>query len=217
MKSRIFLLLFFLFAAGDLVNVWMDLPYRYLTKSLIIPALVLYFVSISPRKKSYQLLLIALFFAWLGDVFLLFTGKNFFLLGLGSFLLMQILYSAIFYKNRKISKGKLAISILVLGLFCAGFNYYLYPFTTAIRIPVIAYSIAIAIMALTGINRDNELAGYNHVFFGVLLFVISDTVLAFNSFGPGFWKGGFWVMLTYILAQYCIVEGYGKHLRSSIQ
>lgn len=216
MKSRIFLLLFLLFATGDLVNVWLDLPYRYLTKSLIIPSLILYFISISPRIKSFRFFIVALVFAWLGDVFLLFSGKDFFLLGLGSFLIMQILYSVIFYKNRKIKKSKLSLSILLLALFSIGFNYYLYPFTTEIRIPVIVYSAAIAVMALTGINRDNNLAGYSHIFIGVLLFVISDTILAFNSFGPGLWKGGFLVMLTYILAQYCIVEGYAKYLRSSV-
>lgn len=216
MNSKIFLAIFLLFSVGDLLNVWLDLPYRYFTKTLIIPSLILYFMSASPKVKSYYLFIAALVLAWLGDVFLLFSGSTFFLLGLGSFLLMQILYSVIFYKNREFKKGKFMTSIILLSLFTIGSNYYLFPFTAEIRIPVIVYSIAIAIMALVGINRESTLSGYSHIFVGVILFVISDSVLAINNFGPGFWKGGFLVMLTYILAQYCIVEGYSKYLRSSI-
>lgn len=216
MKSKFFLILFLIFSIGDLVNVWFDFPYRYFTKSLIIPSLILYFIRSSPKAKSFYLFLVALVFAWLGDVFLLFSGTSFFLLGLGSFLLMQVLYSFIFFKNKEFRIGRTLISVILICIFSIGFNYYLFPFTTEIRIPVIVYSIAIAIMALTGINRESSLSGYSQIFIGVILFVISDTVLAFNNFGPGFWKGGFLVMLTYILAQYCIVEGYAKYLRSSV-
>ena len=72
-------------------------------------------------------------------------------------------------------------------------------------------------MAFFGINRLKVLNGYLYIVYGVILFVISDTVLAINNFADGFWQGGFVVMLTYILAQYFIVEGYAKHLRSLVK
>jgi len=214
--TRLFFLLFLLASVGDLINVWFELPYRHFTKSLIIPFLTLYFVSVSPKSRSFYVFLVALILAWLGDVFLLFSGKEFFLLGLVSFLVMQVIYSILFFRDMQSNNIKMILSIFLLGLFSIGFNNYLWPFTSEIRIPVIVYSIAIAVMAFAGINRDQQLAGYKQIFIGVILFVISDTVLAVNNFADGFWKGGFIVMLTYILAQYFIVEGYSKHLRSSV-
>jgi len=214
--TKVFLVLFFIVSIGDLLNVWFELPYRHLTKSLIIPMLILYFIASSPKVKSFYPFVLALFFAWLGDVFLLFSGTKFFLLGLGCFLIMQGIYSFIFLKERDSQPGKSLITAMMLGFFSIGFNYYLWPFTTEIRVTVIVYSIAIAIMAYAGISRGKSLHGYNFVFIGVILFVISDTVLAINSFADGIWNGGPIVMLTYILAQFFIVEGYSKHLRSSV-
>lgn len=216
MISRLFFFLFLFVSISDLINVWFELPYRHFTKSLIIPFLILYFANVSPKSRSFYVFLIALVFAWLGDVFLLFSGKEFFLFGLVSFLVMQVIYSILFLKDLESHNTKLILSIILLGLFSVGFNNYLRPFTSEIRIPVIVYSIAIAVMAFSGINREQQLAGYIHIFFGVILFVISDTVLAVHNFADGFWKGGFIVMLTYILAQYFIVEGYSRHLRSSV-
>jgi len=211
---KAFLILFILVSVADLINVCFELPYRYFTKSLIIPSLTSYLISTSPKTKGLYFFVIALFFAWLGDVLLLFSGANFFLLGLGSFLVMQILYSFIFYKERKINSKKALITAFLLIIFCVSFNNYLWPFVQEIRVPVIVYSIAIALMTFTGINRDRKLIGYQYILLGVLLFVVSDSILAINSFGPGIWNGGFLVMLTYILAQYFIVEGYARHLRS---
>lgn len=214
--GRVFLILFTLFSAADLVNVWFDLPYRHFTKSMLIPCLACYLIFTVPRTKALYMFVVALVFAWLGDVFLLFSGDNFFLLGLVSFLVMQIIYSFIFYQERDFITKKALITAFFLIIFCVSFNSYLWPFVEEMRVPVIVYSIAIAIMTFTGIIRDKNLNGYQFIFLGVILFVVSDSILAINSFGPGFWNGGFLVMLTYILAQYFIVEGYARHLRSFI-
>lgn len=211
------LLIFFSVSILDLCNVWFALPYREFTKSLIIPALLLYFISTTPKSSVRNLFIVALIFAWLGDVFLLFSGSTFFLLGLGSFLIMQVLYTVVFLRNKEFRTLKVLISSVALLGFSIGFNYYLWPFVSEMRIPVIVYSIAIAMMAFFGINRLKVLNGYLYIVYGVILFVISDTVLAINNFADGFWQGGFVVMLTYILAQYFIVEGYAKHLRSLVK
>lgn len=130
---------------------------------------------------------------------------------------MQVLYTLVFLRDKEFRSSKVLLSLAALFGFSIGFNYYLWPFVTEMRIPVIVYSIAIALMAFAGINRTKNLNGYMSIVLGVILFVISDTVLAINNFAEGFWKGGFLVMLTYILAQYFIVEGYGKHLRSLVK
>lgn len=217
MKARIYLIFFFLISIVDIINVWADLPYRHFTKSLIIPLLILYFIAKTPKVKTFYVFVIALVFAWLGDVFLLFSGANFFQLGLASFLVMQLIYSYLFFKDIEFQIIRFLTCAFLLGIFCLVFNTYLWSYTSGIRIPVVVYSAAIALMAFTGINRNLKLKGYNYIVYGVLLFVISDSILAMVNFAQVFQKGGFLVMLTYILAQYFITEGYSRHLGSSVE
>lgn len=215
-KAKIFLFLFAIVSILDLVFVALDLPYRQFSKSLIIPCLILYFIFSTPNKKSYLLFIVALVFAWLGDVFLLFSGEQFFIYGLGSFLVMQLIYAFIFLKDWKSTLFTVLFSLATLIGYSVYFNHYLWEFTSDQRVAIIAYTVAITLMAFTGINRSAVLKGYSYVVIGVLLFVFSDTILAVNIFGPGLAYGGLAVMTTYILAQYFIVEGYAKHLRSLV-
>jgi uncharacterized membrane protein YhhN len=48
----------------------------------------------------------ALIFALLGDIFLLQEAENYFLLGLGSFFIMQLLYAYVFAKQIRIGALK---------------------------------------------------------------------------------------------------------------
>lgn len=116
-------------------------------------------------------------------------------------------------RNFNVKTVKLILTVILLAAFAIVFNKILWPFTLELRIPVLFYSAAITIMAFTGLNRNDNLAGYNHIVLGVLLFVVSDAVLAINMFGEGVKYGGVIVMFTYILAQYLIVEGYSLHLQ----
>jgi uncharacterized membrane protein YhhN len=50
---------------------------------------------------------------------------------------------------------------------------------------------------------------------GALLFVISDSILAINKFYQPFEAAGVLIMLTYGLAQFFIVEGAGRYIRSA--
>lgn len=198
----------------DLINIWFDLPYRFISKSLFIPILLLYYI-ISVEKRN-MLFVIALIFAWLGDVFLLGEGSLYFALGLSSFMVMQILYTLIFLRDRQKPHSLFYPTLIFLILYCLAFNIYLAPNTGSLQIPVIIYSIAIAAMAFAAAIRHPESIAYKMILFGVILFVISDSILSINKFAGNFWKGGFFVMLTYMLAQYFIVEGYLRFSNSTI-
>lgn len=214
-KAKIFLILFVIVSSLDILCVAMSLPYRVFTKTLIIPALIMYFALSTPNRKSYYLFIVALIFAWLGDVLLL-GGSRFFLYGLLSFLVMQLIYTFIFLKDWKSNLYTVLFSLVILigyGVFLCN---YLWDFLFGDRVPVIVYSVAITAMAFTAINRSALIKGYSSVVMGVLLFVFSDTVLSVDNFGPGLKYGGLMVMSTYILAQYLIVEGYAKYLRSLV-
>ncbi len=52
--------------------------------------------------------------------------------------------------------------------------------------------------------------GNLYVFIGAIVFVISDSILAINKFYTPIEKSSFFIMLTYLVAQYLIVIGVLK-------
>ena len=181
---------------------------RLVTKPLLMISLMTFYVlSTMQVDKPF---LIALFFAFLGDTFLL--SDNYFLFGLSSFLIMQLLYAYCFFKQ----KGRLTIyktlGIIGIGLLTAFMLYNLLPdLGKELRVPVVVYSGSIGLMAMAAIARKDQGAQYKMILIGVVSFLISDSILGLNKFGNGFELAGLLVMLTYIIAQYLIVKGYLRH------
>ncbi|HMQ00766.1 MAG TPA: lysoplasmalogenase, partial [Cyclobacteriaceae bacterium] len=89
----------------------------------------------------------------------------------------------------------------------------LYPHLDKLLWPVIIYATVIVWMTLNALfryGRTNALSFWL-VFFGALFFMLSDSMLAINKFMLPFDYAGFFVMFTYITAQYLIVEGLLQH------
>ena len=101
-KKHFFLVLYILFflleITGELFeNTWLT----FVFKPLLMPALFL--ISFFQERNREPLIILALFFSFLGDSFLLFSQQNeiYFLLGLGSFLIAQSSYVFTFFKDKK--------------------------------------------------------------------------------------------------------------------
>ncbi len=154
--------------------------------------------------------LIGLIAALLGDIFLLFEEEQYFLFGLSSFLIMQILYTATFIKNSFVpSILKYICSIILLSLF----GYYmiiLWPKLEGMAIPVFIYSLVIVLMTISAMMRNQRLSGYGWVVIGAILFIISDGFIAWIKFISPLAGGGLMIMSTYLIAQYLIVIGFLK-------
>ena len=77
------------------------------------------------------------------------------------------------------------------------------------KIPVIIYALAISAMGIMAVNRFGRvnLLSYDLIFYGSLLFVLSDSVLAIDRFVHGFKLSGAIVMVSYMAAQYLITMG----------
>lgn len=203
---------FILLAVTELVFTVYYPQGRIGTKPLIMISLIYYFWTSSQSRDS--LFLIALFFALIGDVVLMFD--NLFLVGLGSFLIMQLLYAICFIQHRgPRSIRKLFLTIIVIAV-TIGLQMILLPHVGELLIPVVAYSAVIGAMVLAGIWRTEKGQHYIWILVGVLLFMISDSLLAINKFAFEIPFGGFWVMLTYIAAQYLIVKGFLKYERADL-
>lgn len=186
-------------------------------KPILIPIIGfgVYFFRKFPTKNT---LLSALVFSWIGDVILLFTdlGEIYFILGLVSFLTAHIIYCILFNQLNKIRKKQnrsvFIFGSILIALYLIGMVSFLMPFLGDLKIPVTIYASIISIMLLFAFNGFLvwEKPGNLLVFSGAFLFIISDSILAINKFYAPIPKSSFFIMLTYLLAQYLIVIGILK-------
>jgi len=195
---------------------------QFISKPLIVLTLIAYFLS---ETKSYNSKLdkwfvSALSFSWLGDVLLMFQEKNalFFLLGLSAFLIAHIFYIVFFHNiktREKVSSRWLLL--LPVVIYYAVLIGILYPHLADMKIPVPVYGIVISFMLLLALHMlfiKNKSAG-QWMMFGAVLFIASDSVLAFNKFYQSFEAAGIIIMITYGLAQFFIVQGAVKYICKS--
>lgn len=155
--------------------------------------------------------ILALVFGWLGDVLLLKNYDNrFFKCGLASFLLGHICFIiAMFNFTQPFFYSVLFISFAV----AAALGFLLFRFvkpTGEMKIPVIAYETVIILMALSALQIFVVQAGSFGFFVlaGSLCFLISDSLLAYDTFRKKTKFGYFIIMVTYILAQLFITLGF---------
>ncbi|MBP7273499.1 MAG: lysoplasmalogenase [Saprospiraceae bacterium] len=158
--------------------------------------------SFTPFAK---LILAALLLSCWGDTFLISDSEVNFMLGLGGFLIAQICYTIAFgtYKIRH-PKPFLFLSLIFIGLLIWMDTYLWHWLAKNLRTPVVLYSIVITIMVIVVYQLKSQLPPifFWRLFLGVCLFYLSDTMLALNKFTPLHIPFvGFWVMLTYLLAQ----------------
>ncbi|MCZ2480501.1 lysoplasmalogenase [Aquirufa nivalisilvae] len=217
---RIFLLLYGIAAFMDVI-VPMLFPslsqVRYLAKPALMLLLMAY-VFVSKDVERKPTILLALFFAWLGDVFLMIPGSNplYFQLGLGGFLIMQWIYIEMFKKQiNKVLSPVNGMTVLV-AIYVIGLLSLLLPqMNLALAIPVVIYAISLGTMLWFASQRKSSVSLWNYqcILSGAILFVLSDSLLAINKFYHSFPGNSFWVMSTYILAQLLLTQGLVK-LRS---
>ena len=190
-------------------------------KPLLMTGLLLYFLSATKGfSSSIKLLTVgAIVFSFFGDTLLMFAGKNelFFLLGLSAFLIAHIFYILCFHKIKvkENVEGRWQWSIVV-AIYYFFIILLLMPHLGSMKIPVLIYGLVISFMLLVAALLydlpDNKTARY--ILTGALLFVISDSVLAINKFYLPFETAGWIIMLTYVAAQYLLVSGVIRYMRS---
>lgn len=188
---------------------------RFFTKPLLMVLLFLYVYG-QQGLIGKKTILLALFFAWLGDVFLLIPGSQplYFQLGLAAFLLMQIIYIIIFLRQIRpflqISIKHRILSFLSIALYVGLFLNFLLPnIVEGLQISVIIYAFALGTMMYFALQRIEVSTSFNfwQIAAGAFLFVASDSLLAFGKFYYSFPGNSFVVMSTYILSQLLLIKG----------
>ncbi|APE20816.1 MULTISPECIES: lysoplasmalogenase [Streptomyces] len=189
------LALFWLAAAVDLGSLLCGAELGHqIAKPLLMPLLAGYALTRgAPRPLTAALLL-----GWGGDVLLLSDADGTFLVGMASFAAGHVCYLALFGRRRTSPVlGALYAAVLV------GTVVLLWPDLPAdLRVPVAGYSLLLTAMAYRS-SSLGPVAGL-----GGALFLLSDTLIATGvAEWPQLPVPDFWVMLTYIAAQYLLTAG----------
>jgi len=223
MQKYIWGTLYFLLLLIDIYAIFYKVDLlRYITKpSLMISLALYYWMQVGHTTyRSRNIIFLALVFSWWGDIMLLINGTDstFFMLGLSSFLLAHIMYTIFFIQSRLpksiVNHNNLWYASFVL-LYAVSLVAFLYPHLGNMALPVIIYAIAITVMLMSCIFSYAHLS-YDFVKFlltGAILFVLSDSILAYDRFYQPVKGGGIFIMLSYGLAQWCLVEGASKYLK----
>lgn len=224
MKS-IPLFLFFLAVAGELIAQITGTGWLHLvSKPLIMVFLGLHYILGVSRDDRSWLVILGVVFSFLGDTFLMYDNVHemYFMLGLGAFLCAHLFYlfayrehsDRISKSGSQVSRVRLAFPVVLAG---TGLIAILFPVLGDLQIPVIVYALVLMAMVVSAIYRlgRTSFTSFCLVLFGAFLFMVSDSILAINKFLDTVALGGFWIMLTYISAQFLIISGLMKHHKSA--
>ena len=214
MSKLKFILPFFVVASLELLGHLLGIDeINRVTKPLLMPTLIFYFVKRVPVTPLNRFIILALFFSFLGDTLLMLIprSESFFMAGIGSFFITHVVY--IIINMNAISHGERGLKLqwqdLIFVVFGLGVFSLINKDLGALYAPVLMYTVVICLMAVTARQRWKKVDDYSFklVMIGSVLFIISDSLLALNKFYKPFDSADFFVMLTYIAAQFLIVQG----------
>jgi uncharacterized membrane protein YhhN len=201
---------------------------RYTVKPLTVIVLILYFINKTHKDKSSLVTVVgfALLFSLFGDIALMFVDEtnkddNYFLLGIFFFAVAHLFYiiSHLLTLNESpefIDKATYGLLALPFFGYAAVVVAYLFSGLGPFAAPVAIYALIFATNGGLAAMRFNHTVetGYWCLLVGVIAFMLSDTLIALMKFGG--WKQE-WVdpavIFTYLLGQYCIVQGVTLHVR----
>lgn len=212
--ARISQAIYILLGIIHLLMLVLHMPGHNITKILLMPSLtVMVFLSRESRRHStgfITLLIISLLFSWAGDFFLISKTGDGFLAGLASFAMAHILYIILMARKVDSTWRKRWWRILPLLLYFGILMSFLVPAILESEekkpflYPVIFYAFILLAMGKSALLRNTTCAW---TWLGALLFIISDSMIAWNMFVDSIPLAPVLIMFTYISAQLLIVKG----------
>jgi uncharacterized membrane protein YhhN len=193
-------------AVSDWVGVgerWKSL--EYLAKPLAMVALVGVAMSLHPEVPGRRPWIVAaLVLSLLGDVFLM-VPRDAFVPGLGAFLLAHVAYIVAFRIDGG-SAGALAVSAAVVAVAAVAVGRKVVAGVRAsepaVTVPVVIYVTVLAAMVASALATGNVLFGV-----GAVLFMVSDSLIAWNRFVRPLSWAPLAIIVTYHVAQALLVTG----------
>ncbi len=212
-------LLFGLFILVSSLNIWAKIndldSIAAGSKLLIIPALIALVFSDGKPAKKY---IISLLFSWIGDALLIPEGTSFFIGGIAAFWVTQLLYCSLILSKlngtllQQFSKSKALVPLLLVATYLGYTLFLLFPKLDVLLFPVSLYAFTLSITGFLGVLLWIEVKTKATAYLatGSLLFVLSDSMIAFDAFYFSEVFFTYWVMITYIPAQYLISRSLGR-------
>ncbi|MFI9326775.1 lysoplasmalogenase [Kitasatospora sp. NPDC052868] len=199
-------------SAAHLGAILTDSPVlRHATKPALMPLLAAHSVTAAATaaQEAPKLLAPALLLSAGGDVLLQLGNDPAFLAGMGSFAAAHVCYVTMFVQRGALTdRRRAAVVAVAYATAWAAMVGQLWPDLGDLRVPVAGYSLLLTSTAVTsaGLGWRTGLGG--------ALFLLSDTLIATKLAKwrelPGH---QFWIMATYILAQYLLSTGLLRALR----
>jgi len=209
--NRVIAVLALILLAVDLLLNLAGKKYRKMTKGLLMPLLLVYYLM--QAESVDYLVVLAIFAAFAGDVCLLWLDRPMlFQAGLLSFLLGHCCYALVFWRaadGLQGLPGGYFLLLLPYGLAVMALYRHLESGLAGRRLAFILYACSIAAMSLLALARLFVQPGWVAwlPFAGSLLFMLSDSLLAANLFGPRSRHPAWQIMASYVAAQVLIVAG----------
>lgn len=187
---------------------------EYFSKPFLLSSLALAFTGMQKKWTPFAQYLTAGFaFSWIGDVLLMLEptkGEQFFVFGLLGFLIAHIFYIFAFYTHAYTKEKhyvlKSPAALIPFILFYLSIITWLWNDLGAMKIPVGVYSGIITTMGIFALNLRAVLPKriFGVLITGVVLFILSDTMIAIGKFKFPLPYAHLSIMGTYILAQAAI-------------
>jgi len=201
--------LLYIFAAFALIFI-AAMPFQPYAGDFVIkaiPAISLAVLAlITVRRITGKLLFVSLLLCAAGDVALELEAGKYFVIGLGLFLIAQIMFIATFSRDFKMQRSRIPI-IVVFAVYGLVIALTLTPSLGEMAIPVYCYLVAIILMGIFAALRG---AKNKFTLYGAASFIISDSIIAINKFMVPVPAVDYIVMITYYLALFLIVCGFLK-------
>jgi uncharacterized membrane protein YhhN len=180
-------------------------PGNFIIKAIPATSLaILAFTAVSGSRG--KLLFTALLFCAAADIALEVDTGQYFIIGLGLFLVAHIFFIITFSRDFKFQSAKIPI-IVLLVVYSTMMAFILTPSLKEMATPVYAYMTA---LTMVGIFAALKAAKNDFTLFGAIAFIVSDSVLAINKFMMPVVASDYIVMITYYASLFLIVYGFTK-------
>jgi alkenylglycerophosphocholine/alkenylglycerophosphoethanolamine hydrolase len=206
--TRSHLTIFLIFTSVYLVSIFFN-PYPLSWILKLIPIIVLLHFSWKrtgeTKESAHKLFIIGLGFSAIGDFLLAYDPVNWFVLGLGSFLVAHIFY--IFSLKPILPKAGIIKRLPIVALYClygVSMFSFIYAGLGELFIPVFVYMTVLLVMGVTTLlsHKSNK-----WLIIGGISFIVSDSLIGLDKFYQEIPFASLLIMVTYYLAQFSLVKG----------
>lgn len=216
----IFSIIFFAIVSMDVfVKLRLEVfPYRYISKPLIMLSIFLFYIYNYDKevKEKVVVFSIGVLCFLIGDFFLIDDSNQlFFLLGMFFFIAGKIIYVYRLTSNKEFSILRLLPLLVFSFLYIICLLHYIFSNLGSFVIPVLIYYFVSQILLLMA-NLRYESVNFNSyllVIFGVLAFLVSETIVALNIFHVKMDYQDSAIMIFYGISQFLIVLGVLREVR----